>query len=103
MAKDYDNVPAQYTDLCTGDHTQFAKAIAEHENKLKAERWRNHQVDYTEDMIQKSEHYQAFLAEAKEGDKLQFYVWNAGFLAYSDGYVLVRGDEQIISITVCVS
>lgn len=42
-----------------------------------------------------------FYSQAQEGDTLVYWVWDAGFLRYADGYEIVR-DGQVVANLPCM-
>lgn len=83
----------KYTDL-SNDRSHFAQAIADQENKNPYKH-----RDYTAEQIQNHDHLQPFLQEAQDGDVLQYFVWDGGFLRHAEGYLLVRNGEQVSQVT----
>lgn len=47
--------------------------------------------------------YKDFLQDIKQGDSLEFFIWNAGFLKYAEGYRILRDGVCIKKITTVVS
>jgi hypothetical protein len=53
--------------------------------------------------FKKSEYIKKFMGQAQSGDKLQWYSWNGGPLAYSAGFQLSRGGTTVAYLTFVVS
>lgn len=64
---------------------------------------RPREIKTTIEQQKKDERIVKFMEEVKPGDKLGWYSWNGGFLAYSAGPCLIRDNEAAIAMAWIVS
>ena len=96
------DVKTVFTEI-SNDYDSFVNTLVEHLRGRQEARYLSKSITYTPELVQEHRMFGEFLSKAQEGDVLQFYVWNAGFLRYSEGYQITRNGEGICSVTTLVS
>jgi len=93
--------PKQTTDLCE-DPSQFSRVLVEHLNERQRALFKR-ETNYTWEQVAAAMQYKYFFDDLKPGDRLQFFTWNGGVLAYHEGYQIVRDGKPLRSMTTLVS
>jgi hypothetical protein len=104
--KDYyeamERVKPTVIDLCN-NHEQFLDCYIAHHNRWQKDFHKSQQPPRTKEHYHKHPIITKFFEDIQPNDILQFWTWNGGFLAYSEGYQIKRGDTIIANVVTCVS
>jgi hypothetical protein len=79
----------------TEDYDKFWEKLAEVINDGSRISGKPREVPLTVDQLKQESRYIKFMELAQPGDKLEWYSWNGGFLAYSAGPHITRGEECV--------
>ena len=90
-------------EFLSDNHEEFAEVLVDVLNEGSRMCGKPKEVKVTVEKMKNDERFAEFLAKAQPGDKLSWYSWNGGFLAYSAGPYLSRNDEMVASLAWIVS
>ena len=96
------DVPVKSTEV-SRNFDNFLQDLTDHYNKRQEWMSPNNPIRKTVEQMKAHSQMKEFLSHGQPGDVLEHWVWNAGFLAYAEGYKIVRDGKDYASTTTCVS